>query len=145
MIRFRLVERLRKVNRIGADALAGRRGVGGMILGYSALAVVLLLYVSMQVYTGSLLEDIEKQRRKQVKLQEMIGMRTMHWASLSSRENVIKVCEQKLGLARADSEELVRVAFKRYRENEDYTQEEPVGERELLREAHQELSEVGQR
>lgn len=145
MIRFRLAARWRKVNRIGAEALAGRRGVAGMILGYSALAVVLLLYVSMQVYTGSLLEDIEKQRRKQEKLQEMIGLRTMHWASLSSRKNVIEICEQKLGLVRADSEDLVSVAVKRYREHEDYTRDEPVGVRELLREAHQELSEVGQR
>jgi hypothetical protein len=145
MIRFRLAARWRKVNRIGAEALAGRRGVAGMILGYSALAVVLLLYVSMQVYTGSLLEDIEKQRRKQEKLQEMIGLQTMQWASLSSRKNVIEICEQELGLVRADSEDLVRVAVKRYREYEDYTLDEPVGVRELLREAHQELSEVGQK
>jgi hypothetical protein len=96
--------------RVVVDALTGRRGVGMMVAGYCVCAVSLLGYVSMQVYTYSLMEDVYKRERQQMVLKENIGLQTERFAELSSRERIVRICETKLGMVPADTEQLQRVA-----------------------------------
>lgn len=92
------------------DALTGRRGVGVMVAGYCVCAVALLGYVSTQVYTYSLMEDVYNRERRQRELKETIGLQTERFAELTSRERIVRICETKLGMVPAGTEQLQRVA-----------------------------------
>ena len=100
----------RRFSRIAADALTGRLGVAAMVLAYSACAVGLLVYVSSQVYTFSLMEDISNLEREQKVLKETVGLLTEEYASLSSMDRITRICEQKLGMKPADADGLIRVS-----------------------------------
>jgi hypothetical protein len=104
------VQRLRRVGQFALDALTGRLGVFMMTLSYAVFAVVLLGYVSTQVYTNSLMEDIGARRREQAKLRERIGHLTAKYASLASRARVADYCEEKLSMVEADTTQMVRVS-----------------------------------
>lgn len=100
----------RRLARLVADALTGRLGVAMMVLGYSACAVVLLSYVSSQVYTYSLMEDIGARQRARRLLEEKIGLLTQTYAEMSSMERVTRICQAKLGMVPASPGQLVRVS-----------------------------------
>jgi cell division protein FtsL len=101
----------RKFSRFVADALTGRLGVAAMVLGYSACAVGLLVYVSSQVYTFSLMEDISKLEREQKVLKETVGLLTEDYAELSSMERITRICSNKLGMSPADAGGVIRVSI----------------------------------
>ncbi len=101
----------RKFSRIAADALTGRLGVVAMVLGYLACAVALLGYVSSQVYTFSLMEDISKLERQQKVLKETVGLLTADYAELSSMDRITRICKEKLGMNPADAGALIRVSI----------------------------------
>ena len=101
----------RKFSRVVADALTGRLGVAAMVLGYSVCAVGLLVYVSSQVYTFSLMEDISELERKQRVLKETVGLLTEDYAELSSMDRITRICEEKLGMNPADAGGLIRVSI----------------------------------
>jgi hypothetical protein len=91
--------------------LTGRLGVGMMVAGCAACAFVLLGYVSTQVYTYSLMEDIHKREELQRTKKESIGLLTKQYAALSSRERIIGICESRLDMVPAGASQLERVAI----------------------------------
>ncbi len=97
--------------RFVVDTLTGRLGVGMMVAGYTTCAFVLLGYVSTQVYTYSLMEDIHKREQTQRMKKESIGLLTERYATLSSRERIIGICESRLDMVPAGAAQLERVAI----------------------------------
>jgi len=92
------------------DALSGKLGAPIMVLGYASFAVFLLAYVSTQVYTNSLMEDVASRRRQELALQERIGVLTARYATMTSKSRVSAVCETDLGLVESTTRDVVRVA-----------------------------------
>lgn len=91
------------------NALGGKLGVPMMVLAYLSFAVFLLAYVSTQVYTSSLMEDVAARKRNEVALQERIGVLTARYATMTSKSRVSSTCETQLGLVESTSENVVRV------------------------------------
>lgn len=91
------------------DALTGRLGVVMMTLAYAALAVLLLAYTSIQIYTSTLMEDVARLKRTQREQRERVGVLTAEYTSLSSRTRIGDYCEKRLGMVQADPAEVVRV------------------------------------
>lgn len=100
---------LKKVTQFTTDALTGRRGIFMMILAYSSLAVVLLAYVSTQVYTSSLMEDISGKKMVKRDLKEKIGLLTAEYTSLASRGRISRICEEKLGMIEGNTRLVERI------------------------------------
>ena len=92
------------------DALAGKLGAPMMVMGYTTFAVLLLAYVSTQVYTSSLMEDVAARKREELALRERIGVLTAHYATMTSKSRVSRHCEESLGLVGATQDDVVRVA-----------------------------------
>lgn len=101
---------LRGVTQLLTDAVTGRLGVLMMVLACSLFAVVLLAYVSTQVYTSSLMEDISKKKRVERDLKEKIGVLTSEYTSLASRERISRICEKKLGMVEGDTRVVERIS-----------------------------------
>lgn len=93
------------------DALAGRLGAPMMVLGYATFAVLLLAYVSTQVYTSSLMEDVAARKREELLLRERIGVLTARYTTTTSKSRVSRHCEENLGLVGATQDDVVRVAI----------------------------------
>lgn len=110
MKRAQRVTNPKSMTRLVAYALTGRLGVAAMVLSYSFFAVILLAYVSAQIYTYSLMEDILQREREQRNLKEKIGLQTQRYATLASKERVSKICETRLGMVQAQTDQLVRVS-----------------------------------
>lgn len=91
------------------DALSGRLGVCLMTLAYVTFAVVLLAYVSTQVYTSSLNEDITRRRSEERVVKERIGLLAADYARLASRARIVPYCKDRLGMVEADTESMRRV------------------------------------
>ncbi len=102
--------RLRVAGQFAMDALAGRLGAPMMVLAYMTFAVLLLGYVSTQVYTSSLMEDVAARKRDEVVLRERIGVLTARYTTMTSKSRVSRHCEDALGLVGASQSDLVRVA-----------------------------------
>lgn len=102
-------DRLRRTGQFLLDAMSGRLGILMMTFSYVAFAVVLLAYVSTQVYTNSLLEDITARKRDERSLRENISRLTAQYASLSARSRVSGYCEKHLDMMEPDVSQVVRV------------------------------------
>ncbi|HXV14722.1 MAG TPA: hypothetical protein VEC56_11010 [Candidatus Krumholzibacteria bacterium] len=92
------------------DALAGKLGAPMMVMAYATFAVLLLGYVSTQVYTSSLMEDVAARKREELVLRERIGVLTARYATMTSKSRVSRHCEESLGLVGATQSDVVRVA-----------------------------------
>jgi len=104
-------DQLRYACQFVLDALSGRLGVLMMTLAYASFAVVLLAYVSTQVYTDSLMEDISGRREAQRQAKEQIVRLTAQYASLASRSRIGGYCEDKLGMVQADAADVMRLSI----------------------------------
>jgi len=104
------------------DALSGKLGAPMMVLGYLSFAVFLLAYVSTQVYTNSLMEDISARKRHQMAVKERIGVLTARYATMTSKSRVSRECEDDLGLVESTTAEVVRVVI-----DGTWLQESPPG------------------
>jgi hypothetical protein len=93
------------------DALSGKLGAPMMVLGYLSFAVFLLAYVSTQVYTNSLMEDVSARKRHETAVKERIGVLTARYATMTSKSRVSKECENDLGLVESNTTEVVRVVI----------------------------------
>jgi cell division protein FtsL len=141
------LERVRRASQFVLDTLSGRLGVLMMTLSYASFAVVLLAYVSTQVYTDSLMEDITGCKREERELKERIGRLTAQYAALSARARVSAYCEDKLGMIEADVTQIVRVVIDgddEFSSAEDFTSE-PVWIPDVLGSEIGDLTEVMQR
>jgi len=134
--------------RFVVDTLTGRLGVGMMVTGYTTCAFVLLGYVSTQVYTYSLMEDIHQREQAQRTIKESIGLLTERYATLSSRERIIGICESRLDMVPAGASQLERVAID-FRRTPDVLradfEEEPVDLPGMMGRNINEITEVIQR
>ncbi|MCI0452234.1 MAG: hypothetical protein L0Z51_07565 [Candidatus Latescibacteria bacterium] len=92
------------------DALAGKLGAPMMVMAYATFAVLLLGYVSTQVYTSSLMEDVAARKREELLVRERIGVLTARYATMTSKSRVSRHCEESLGLVGATQSDVVRVA-----------------------------------
>jgi hypothetical protein len=92
------------------DALGGKLGVPMMVLGYLSFAVCLLAYVSTQVYTSSLMEDVAARKRTELALKERIGVLTARYATMTSKSRISSTCERDLGLVESTTADVVRVS-----------------------------------
>jgi hypothetical protein len=95
--------RLGATSQIVVDALTGRLGVVMMTLSYATVAFVLLAYVSTQVYTASLMEDVSRREEQRRLLEERIGLLMQEHAALVSRTRISRYCEDELGMVEADA------------------------------------------
>lgn len=92
-------------------ALSGKLGVPMMIGGYAVVAILLLGYVSAQVYTNSLMEEVSARKRREVVAREKIGMLTARYATMTSKSRVSRECEGQLGLVESTTSDVVRVVI----------------------------------
>jgi hypothetical protein len=90
-------------------ALGGKLGAPMMVTGYLVVAVFLLAYVSAQVYTNSLMEDVGARKRREVVAREKIGVLTARYATMTSKSRVSRQCEEGLGLVESTTSDVVRV------------------------------------
>ncbi|MBI4721072.1 MAG: hypothetical protein HY770_07635 [Chitinivibrionia bacterium] len=81
-----------------------------VILMCGASVIVILAYVSTQIYSAKLLDAVLALKQEKVLLQETVNDLTGVQASLSSRAKVIGYCEEKLGMTKAPDEAVIRVA-----------------------------------
>jgi hypothetical protein len=92
-------------------ALGGKLGAPMMVTGYLVVAVFLLAYVSAQVHTNSLMEDVAAQKRREVVAREKIGVLTARYATMTSKSRVSRQCEEGLGLVESTTSDVVRVVL----------------------------------
>lgn len=127
------------------DALAGKLGAPMMVLGYVTFAVLLLAYVSTQVYTSSLMEDVGARKREELLLRERIGVLTARYATMTSKSRVSRHCEENLGLIGATQDDLVRVAVEGPVQRDEPALAAPVRVNDVLGASVSELSQVMRR
>jgi hypothetical protein len=127
------------------DALAGKLGAPMMVLGYVTFAVLLLAYVSTQVYTSSLMEDVGARKRQELLLHERIGVLTARYATMTSKSRVSRHCEENLGLIGATQDDVVRVAVEGPVQRDEPTLAAPVRVNDVLGASVSELSQVMRR
>lgn len=127
------------------DALAGRLGAPMMVMGYVTFAVLLLAYVSTQVYTSSLMENVAARKRDELVLRERIGVLTARYATMTSKSRVSRHCEEDLGLVGATQNDVVRVAVDGPELRADSAPEDPVRVGDVLGADVSELSQVMRR
>jgi hypothetical protein len=92
-------------------ALGGKLGVPMMVAGYLVVAGFLLAYVSAQVYTNSLMEQVAARKRQETVARERIGVLTARYATMTSKSRVSRACEGNLGLVESTTADVVRVAI----------------------------------
>jgi hypothetical protein len=92
-------------------SLGGRLGVPMMVAGYLVVAGFLLAYVSAQVYTNSLMEQVSARKRQETVARERIGVLTARYATMTSKSRVSRACEGSLGLVESTTADVVRVAI----------------------------------
>ncbi len=79
---------------------------------YAGIALLLLTYVSAQVYTTVLTQDIAQLKRASQGRKETLNRLTSEYISVSSRARVTEYCESKLGMVQANDDIFERFAVK---------------------------------
>ena len=100
----------RRFNHLLATVISGHAGVARTLLVFSVCAVLLLFYVTTQIYAELLCERIAQLEKKQLVLREQYHTMTGDYTRLTSRERIGGYCENVLGMVEADGETLRRVA-----------------------------------
>jgi hypothetical protein len=102
----------KRFSRLVFSAVTGQTRVGVTVFVYSVLAVLLLAYVSAQIYAGVLRQEIAVLEQDRLDSRETLYKLTGSYVSLSSRARVSEYCESKLRMVRVggDSFEVVAVA-----------------------------------
>lgn len=93
-----------------AAALTGQTGLPVTITVYAVIAVLLLVYVSAQVYTGVLTQEITALHEERVRRTESLNKLTAQYVTLSSRTRVGAYCENVLGMRQASEDDCQRFA-----------------------------------
>ncbi|MEE9270070.1 MAG: hypothetical protein V3V49_07395 [Candidatus Krumholzibacteria bacterium] len=92
------------------SALTGNANVGTTLLVYVTIALLLLGYVSAQVFTGAVTQDIADIKQARSFQKEKLNRLTSDYVSLSSRARVSNYCEKVLGMVHASNGSLRRFA-----------------------------------
>jgi hypothetical protein len=96
----------RNFSRLMISALTGQAKIGVTICVYTVVAVLLLAYVSAQVYADVLRQEIAVYKQEQCDLSEDLNMLMSDYVAHSSRNRVSRYCETKLGMVKAGGESL---------------------------------------
>lgn len=104
--------RIRLAGHFVGDALSGRLGLFMMTFAYAVLGVVLLGYVSTQVYTNSLMERVSAAEVERRRAEEQMGLLMKDYAALVSRQRVAAYCEERLGMIEGDAARITRVRLR---------------------------------
>jgi cell division protein FtsL len=94
------------------SAFTGHTRVGVTIAVYSVCAVLLLAYVSVQIYAGVLRQEISALKQERGEVREAMNKLTGEYVSLSSRSRIADYCENKLGMVRVEGESFEVIAVK---------------------------------
>jgi hypothetical protein len=101
----------KRFNRFLASVVVGNAGVPTTIFVVSICALLMLTYVTAQIYSTVLSEQISALESKQLIYREKIHTLTSRYTELASRERVAGYCENVLGMIEADSDNLRRIAI----------------------------------
>ena len=100
----------RKLSRLLVTALLGQSRTPVTLLVYGAAAVLLLAYVSGQVYAGALTQKISVLKTERHDYKEQLNLLTSEYVALTSRARVSAYCKNTLGMIEADDGSLERFA-----------------------------------
>lgn len=100
----------KKFIRLLVSVISGNASMRTLILVCGVSVLVILAYVSTQIYSARLLDTVFELKQQKVLLQETVNDLTGIQASMSSRSKVIGYCEQKLGMTKAADDAVIRVA-----------------------------------
>lgn len=92
-------------SRVMVSALTGQAKIGVTIVVYSTIAMLLLAYVSAQIYAGVLMQEIAELKQARCELKEEANRLTGEYVSLSSRNRVSRYCKDRLGMVEASAGE----------------------------------------
>ncbi len=98
-------EMYRKFSRAMVCAVTGHGKVGVTILVYSVFALLLLAYVSAQIYAGVLRQEIASLEQQRLDSREAFNKLTGRYISVSSRARVSDYCETELGMVKIGGED----------------------------------------
>ena len=79
-------------------AVTGRSGVGVTVFVYSVVAVLLLAYVSVQIYAGVLRQEVAALEQRRLDSRDALNKLYSRYVSLSSRACISEYCRNKLGM-----------------------------------------------
>ncbi len=91
----------KQFSRVMVSALTGQAKIGVTIVVYSTIAMLLLAYVSAQIYAGVLMQEIAELKQARSDLKEEANKLTGDYVSLSSRSRVSRYCRERLGMVEA--------------------------------------------
>jgi hypothetical protein len=103
----------KRFNKFLASVIVGNAGVPTTIFVVSICALLMLTYVTAQIYSTVLSERISALESKQLIYREKIHTLTSRYTELASRERVAGYCENVLGMIEADSDSMRRIAIDR--------------------------------
>ncbi|MCZ6767572.1 MAG: hypothetical protein O7D32_11650 [bacterium] len=119
----------RKLSRLLVTALCGQCRTPVTLLVYGVAAVLLLTYVSGQVYAGALSQKIAVLKSERHEYKEKLNLLTSEYVGLTSRGRVTNYCKNTLGMIEAKDGSLERfaVGFEEidYLEPADFTSKQP--------------------
>jgi len=109
----------KQVSHVLVAAVTGQARLSVTVLVFSTLALILLAYVSTQIYSGVLFSDITRLKQEiRIYREEMNTLTSDHIAA-SSRERVVSYCEDVLGMVPANGLSLELVAVEKGAGGED--------------------------
>lgn len=94
------------------SSLSGQGSVLATVTFYAVVAALLLAYVSAQILTGALTQEITELRTSRSALSEDLNRLTGEYVSLTSRARVSDYCREKLGMVEASQGILERVVLR---------------------------------
>jgi len=101
----------KRFNRFLASVVTGGAGVPAAIVVVSICALLMLAYVTAQIYSTMLSERISALETEQRILREKTHTLTGRYTELASRDRVGRYCESVLGMIEADDESMRRIAI----------------------------------
>ncbi|UCG51229.1 MAG: hypothetical protein JSW58_13685 [Candidatus Latescibacterota bacterium] len=121
----------KRFSQVMVSALTGQARVSVTIAVYSVIALLLLSYVSAQIYAGLLMQEIAELKQVRSDLNEDVNKLTSDYVSLSSRSRVSRYCEDRLGMVEAAAGESLEILAVKNAEGElaipvELTKKQPV-------------------
>lgn len=92
------------------STLSGNNGLGPLVVLCALAALILLAYVSTQVYTNSLLAQLTGMEKRRELWQEKVNRLSSLSIGLGSRSRVRSYCRGRLGMVDAEPGDLVFIA-----------------------------------
>lgn len=100
----------KKFTKFAITILSGHASMRSMMLVCVGSAMIILVYVSTQIYAAKTLDTVAELKQRHAALQDSINQLTGDYAAISSRSKVIEYCEKKLSMVKAEDTALIRIA-----------------------------------